>query len=120
MQSEAEWAQPDIEAHLTQLLKLAGIAGVKLWIGDLSSKWPHWSVTYLIRVESYGASKAAANETAYDAQAVMLGAEVSTWQDGVVLGVDIADAPAWTPKPNGAPVYAAAYRVIVRPKGTQP
>jgi endonuclease/exonuclease/phosphatase (EEP) superfamily protein YafD len=107
---------PDIETHLKALL--TPVPGVRAWVTDTVWKWPYWTLTYLVRVEATGPSKSAANDAAHDADAILTHATHAPWEDGYVLGVDVADAPAWSPRENGAPVYAAAYRITARPKGT--
>lgn len=111
-----EWVHPDIETHLRSVLG----AGTRGWVTDSEWKHPYWVIVYTVRVESGGTSKSAANDAGHDADAAMRALPHLPWQDGFVLGVDVVDAPAWAPRTNGAPVYAATYRVICRPRGTTP
>jgi len=113
-----DYAQPDVEAHLHTLL--SGFTGTTLWVSEVDFRYPFWACAYRVEVICTAGSKRAASDLANDVGDRILATRVLPWDAGVVLVSEALDAPAWSPRENGAPAYACAYRLVVRPKGTTP
>jgi len=104
---------PPIEAHVWSVL--SGLPGVSCWLVEQQEPWPFYARTFTFQVESRGASRQSAGETAEAARVAILSLPSVPWQDGVVIGVAVVSGHSWLPDENGAPRYVARYEVTARP-----
>lgn len=104
---------PPIEAHVWS--QLSEVDGVKCHLISQSESYPFIRRNYTFQVESRGATRQAAGESAEESRRIMLALPEVAWEFGCVLGVSVVTGHAWLPGENGAPRYVARYEVTARP-----
>ena len=109
----AGYRYPDVEAHLTEALKVAGFTGVRVWTVDVLTGYPHWVAVHQVQIDTRASSKAAAHDRAWNVAGTVL--DAATWDDGILAAADVVSGPSWLPDENGAPRYVARYEFTVHP-----